>query len=141
MGPRNNFHVRYNILSINMWVKITKKPNSIGRPSWCIAPKHSSNFATGCDVINRWITGIRNKCQALFESCNSPSWFYILVTSRKVSRRASCKALRWDILRFAESASSSIVIHILLPLAKRINHPDPSRQKQTERNDIVRYIR
>ena len=25
------------------------------------SPKQSSNFAIGCDVINRWIIGIRNK--------------------------------------------------------------------------------
>ena len=46
--------------SVSLWVKITKKPNGIGRPSWCLARKQSSNFATGCDVINRWIIGTRN---------------------------------------------------------------------------------
>ena len=46
--------------SVSMWVKITKKPNGIERPSWCFARKQSSNFETGCDVINRWIIGTRN---------------------------------------------------------------------------------
>ena len=31
------------------------------------------------------------------------------------------------------------MLNILLPLPTRINHPDPGRQKQTERNDIVRF--
>ena len=39
--------------------KITKKPNSIRRPSWWFAQKQSRNSATGCDVINRWIIVIR----------------------------------------------------------------------------------
>ena len=46
--------------SVSLWVKITRKPNSIGRPSLCFARKQSSNSATGCDVINRWIIGTRN---------------------------------------------------------------------------------
>ena len=58
--------------SVSLLVKITKKPNSIGRPSWCFAPKQSSNFATGCDVINRWIIGTRNKYRALLESWAPP---------------------------------------------------------------------
>ena len=58
--------------SVSLWVKITKKPNTIGRPSLCFAPKQSSNFATECDVINRWIIGIRNKYQELLESYHPP---------------------------------------------------------------------
>ena len=58
--------------SVSLWVKITKKPNSIGRPPWCFATKQSSNFATGCDVINRWIIGTRNKYRALLESWAPP---------------------------------------------------------------------
>ena len=57
---------RYNIplaCGCNTW-----KPNSIGRPFRCFAPKQSSNFATGCDVINRRIIGIQNKYQALLSS-------------------------------------------------------------------------
>ena len=50
--------------SVSLLVKIMKKTNSIGRPSWCFARKQSSNSATGCDVINRWIIGIRDKYQA-----------------------------------------------------------------------------
>ena len=46
--------------SVSLWVKITRKPNSIGRPSLCLARKQISNSATGCDVINRWIIDIRN---------------------------------------------------------------------------------
>ena len=46
--------------SVSLWVKITRKPNSIWRPSLCFARKQSSNPATGCDVINRWIIGTRN---------------------------------------------------------------------------------
>ena len=29
--------------SVSLWVKITKKPNSIGRPSWCSAPNLQSD--------------------------------------------------------------------------------------------------
>ena len=46
--------------SVSLWGKITRKPNSIGRPSLCLARKQISNSATGCDVINRWIIDIRN---------------------------------------------------------------------------------
>ena len=46
--------------SVSLWVKITKKPNSTGRPSLCLARKQRSNSETGCDVINRWIIGTRN---------------------------------------------------------------------------------
>ena len=58
--------------SVSLWVKITRKPNSIGRPFLCLARKQSRNSATGCDVINRWIIDIRNKYQALLESCPPP---------------------------------------------------------------------
>ena len=58
--------------SVSLWVKITRKPNGIGRPSWCFARKQSSNSATGCDVINRWIIGTRNKYRALLESWAPP---------------------------------------------------------------------
>ena len=64
--------------SVSLWVKITKKPNGIGRPSWCSAPKQSSNSATGCDVINRWIIGIRY--QAPLESCPPPPRNVIIVS-------------------------------------------------------------
>ena len=50
----------------------TWKPNSIGRPFRCFAPKQSSNFATGCDLIDRWIIGIRNRYQALLSSSRAP---------------------------------------------------------------------
>ena len=46
--------------SVSLWVKITRKPNNLGRPSLCFARKQNSNFVTGCDVINRWIIGTRN---------------------------------------------------------------------------------
>ena len=36
-------------------------------------------FATGCDVINRWIIGTRNKYRALLESW-APPWFNQIVT-------------------------------------------------------------
>ena len=58
--------------SVSLWVKITRKPNSIGRPSLCLARKQSRNSATGCDFINRWIIDIRNKYQALLESFPPP---------------------------------------------------------------------
>ena len=58
--------------SVSLWVKITRKPNSIGRPFLCLARKQSRNSATGCDVINRWIIDIRNKYQALLASCPTP---------------------------------------------------------------------
>ena len=61
---------RYNIplaCGCNTW-----KPNCIGRPFECFAPKQSSNFATGCDVINRWIISIQNKYQALLSSSRAP---------------------------------------------------------------------
>ena len=58
--------------SVSLWVKITRKPNSIGRPSLYLARKQSRNSATGCDVINRWIIDIRNKYQALLESFPRP---------------------------------------------------------------------
>ena len=54
--------------SVSLWVKITRKPSSIGRPFWCFAAKQSSNSVTGCDVINRWIIGIRN----FAKSCPPP---------------------------------------------------------------------
>ena len=55
------------------------------------SPKQSSNFAIGCDVINRWIIGIRNKYKALLESCLHPPdflecWFVIF---NKISSRSS----------------------------------------------------
>ena len=65
--------------SVSLWVKITRKPNGIGRPSWCFARKQSSNSATGCDFINRWIIGTRNKYRAtgphraLLESWDPPA--------------------------------------------------------------------
>ena len=61
--------------SVSLWVKITRKPNGMGRPSWCITRKQSSNSATGCDVINQWIIGTRNKYRALLESWAPPAWF------------------------------------------------------------------
>ena len=58
--------------SVSLWVKKTRKPNGIGHTSWCFARKQSSNSATGCDVINRWIIGTRNKYRALLESWAPP---------------------------------------------------------------------
>ena len=55
--------------SVSLWVNITRKPNNIGRPSLCFARKQSSNAATGCDVINRWIIGTRN-----FAKSWAPPW-------------------------------------------------------------------
>ena len=55
--------------SVSLWVKITKKPNSTGRPSLCLARKQSSNCETGCGVINRWIIGTRN-----FAKSWAPPW-------------------------------------------------------------------
>ena len=60
-------------------------PNSIGHPSWCFARKQSSNFATGCDVINRWIIVIRNKYQALLKSW-TPLPLVLNATTPRVSR-------------------------------------------------------
>ena len=55
--------------SVSLWVETTRKPNGIGRPSLCFARKQSSNSATGCDVINRWIIGTRN-----FAKSWAPPW-------------------------------------------------------------------
>ena len=65
---------------------------------------------------------------------------YILVTLRKVSRRASCKALRWDktFLRFAESASSNIVLYSRFIW---LNGSITLIRAETERYDIVRFFK
>ena len=59
--------------SVSLWVKITRKPNSIGRPSLCLARKQSSKSATGCDVINRWIIGTRNFAKSWAPPCTNPT--------------------------------------------------------------------
>ena len=37
--------------SISLWVKITKKPNSIGHPSWCYAPQLGCALACATGVM------------------------------------------------------------------------------------------
>ena len=58
--------------SVSLWVKITRKPSNLGRPSLCFARKQSSNIATGCDVINRWIIGTRNFAKSWPPPCWNP---------------------------------------------------------------------
>ena len=58
--------------------------------------------------------------------CRLAVLFYTLVTLRKVSRRASCKALRWDkVITIRRVCIVQYRIIFSFHLAKRINHPDP----------------
>ena len=67
--------------SISLWVKITRKPNSIGHPSLCFARKQSSNSATGCDVINRWLIGTRNFAKSWAPPlAQYHKWYFKIVT-------------------------------------------------------------
>ena len=70
--------------SVSLWVKITRRPNSLGRPSLCFARKQGSSFATGCDVINRWIIVTRN-----FAKSWAPPW-----SSPKFLHRNHCHTVR-----------------------------------------------
>ena len=69
--------------------------------------------------------------------CSLAVYFNILVTLRNVSRKASCKALRWDKVNCdSQSVSSNIVLHSRLIW---LNGSITLIRAETERYDAVRF--
>ena len=84
--------------------------------------KQSSNFATGCDVINRWIMGTRNRCKALLESWPPPppwpgSTCFLTAVVAGISAKHShgCKKARarhWTCRRYRKHCYSTTQIYL-----------------------------
>ena len=88
-----------------------------------------------------------NTSDSYLKSARASSWFrcrfavlfYILVTLRKVSRRASCKALRWDKVIMIRRVC--IVNIVLYSRFIWLNGSITLIRAETERYDIVRFLR
>ena len=88
-------------------------------PSWFFFPTHSSFFHASDSYL-------KSARASSWFGCRLAVLFYILVTLRKVSRRASCKALRWDkVITIRRVCIVQYHIIFSFHLAKRINHTDP----------------
>ena len=87
-------------------------------------------FPTHNSFFNQSDSYLKSARASSWFRCGLPVLFYILVTLRKVSRRASCKALRWDkVITIRRVCIVQYrIIHCIIfsfHFAKRINHPDP----------------
>ena len=88
-------------------------------PSWSFFPTQNSFFNTSDSYL-------KSARASSWFRCRLAVLFYTLVTLRKVSQRASCKALRWDkVITLRRICIVQYRIIFSFHLAKRINHPDP----------------
>ena len=88
-------------------------------PSWFFSPVHNCFFNTSDSYL-------KSERASRWFRCRLAVLFYILDTLRKVSRRVSCKALRWDkVITIRRVSIVQYRIIFSFHLAKRINHSDP----------------
>ena len=91
-----------------------------------ILPPFPIFFPTNNSFFNTSDSYLKSARASSWFRCRLAVLFYILVTLRKVSPRASCKALRWDkVITIRRVCIVQYRIIFSFHLAKRINHPDP----------------